>query len=50
MKKTVEKEIYKINRWVKKETNEDVDILDFLFDAEENYELMTMEKKQLVII
>ena len=31
MKKTVEKEIYKINRWVKKETNGDVDILDFLF-------------------
>lgn len=38
MKKTVEKEIYKINRWVKKETKNDVDILDFLFDAEENYE------------
>ena len=38
MKKTVEKEIYKINRWVKKETSGDVDILDFLFDAEENYE------------
>lgn len=38
MKKTVEKEIYKINRWVKKETNGDADILDFLFDAEKNYE------------
>ena len=36
MKKTVEKEIYKINKWAKKETG--VDILDFLFDGEENYE------------
>ena len=39
MKKTVEKEIYKINRWVKKQTHDEiVDITDFLFDAEENYE------------
>lgn len=38
MKKTVKKEIYKINKWVKKETSDETDILDFLFDAEENYE------------
>lgn len=38
MKKTVEKEIYKINKLVKKGTKGDVDILDFLFDIEKNYE------------
>lgn len=36
--KTVEKAIYKINRWVKKETTENTDITDFLFEAWENYE------------
>lgn len=38
MKKTVEKAIVKINNWVEKQTEKGVDITDFLYDAEENYE------------
>ena len=37
MYKTVKKEIEKIRKYVEKETG--IDIIDFLYEAEENYEI-----------
>ena len=45
MRKTIEKAIYQINRWAKKETKNNIDIVDFLYDAEERYECNSDDRR-----